>query len=36
MCIEVICTSDEVLTGRIVSTNLGSISQKLEDVGLSV
>jgi nicotinamide-nucleotide amidase len=36
MRIEVICTGDEVLTGKIVNTNFASISQKLEDVGLSV
>jgi nicotinamide-nucleotide amidase len=34
--IEVICTGDEVLTGKIVNTNFAYISQKLEDVGLSV
>jgi nicotinamide-nucleotide amidase len=36
MRIEVICTGDEVLTGKIVNTNFGYIAQKLEDVGLSV
>ena len=36
MCIEVICTGDEVLTGKIVNTNFSYISQKLEDAGLSV
>jgi nicotinamide-nucleotide amidase len=36
MRIEVICTGDEVLTGRIVNTNFGHISQKLEEAGLSV
>src|SRR2546428_473281 len=36
MRIEVICTGDEVLTGKIVNTNFASISQRLEDVGLSV
>ncbi|MCZ2099494.1 MAG: hypothetical protein LC121_25175 [Anaerolineae bacterium] len=36
MRIEVICTGDEVLTGKIVNTNFGYITQKLEDVGLSV
>jgi nicotinamide-nucleotide amidase len=36
MRIEIICTGDEVLTGKIVNTNFGYISQKLEDVGLSV
>lgn len=34
--IEVICTGDEVLTGKIVNTNFSYISQKLEDFGLSV
>src|SRR5260370_38420525 len=36
MLIEIICTGDEVLTGMIVNTNFSYISQKLEDVGLSV
>ncbi len=36
MRIEVICTGDEVLSGKIVNTNFSYISQKLEDVGLSV
>src|SRR5688500_14175496 len=36
MRIEIICTGDEVLTGKIVNSNFSSISQKLEDVGLSV
>jgi nicotinamide-nucleotide amidase len=36
MRIEVICTGDEVLTGKIVNTNFSYIAQKLEDVGLSV
>jgi nicotinamide-nucleotide amidase len=36
MRIEIICTGDEVLTGRIINTNFADISQKLEDVGLSV
>ena len=35
MLIEIICTGDEVLTGKIVNTNFSYISQKLEDVGLS-
>jgi len=34
--IEVICTGDEVLTGKIVNTNFSYISQKLEDFGLAV
>ena len=36
MRIEIICTGDEVLTGKIVNTNFSTMSQKLEDVGLSV
>jgi nicotinamide-nucleotide amidase len=36
MQVEVICTGDEVLTGKIVNTNFSYITQKLEDFGLSV
>src|ERR1700741_3554787 len=36
MQIEVICTGDEVLTGKIVNTNFSYMAQKLEDVGLAV
>ncbi len=36
MRIEVICTGDEVLTGKIVNSNFSYISQKLEDFGLSL
>jgi nicotinamide-nucleotide amidase len=36
MRIEIICTGDEVLTGKIVNTNFSYMSQKLSDVGLSV
>lgn len=36
MHIEIICTGDEVLTGKIVNSNFSHISQKLEDVGLTV
>jgi nicotinamide-nucleotide amidase len=36
MRLEIICTGDEVLTGEIVNTNFAYMSQKLEDVGLSV
>lgn len=36
MRIEIICTGDEVLTGKITNTNFSYMSQKLEDVGLSV
>jgi nicotinamide-nucleotide amidase len=36
MRIEVICTGDEVLTGKIINTNFAYISQRLEDFGFSV
>ena len=36
MNIEIICTGDEVLTGKITNTNFSYMSQKLEDYGLSV
>src|SRR6266540_3758029 len=36
MRIEIICTGDEVLTGKIINTNFSYMSQKLEDVGLAV
>ncbi len=36
MHIEIICTGDEVLTGKIVNTNFAYMSQKLEDAGLTV
>ena len=36
MRIEVICTGDEVLTGKVVNTNFSYITQKLEDCGLAV
>jgi nicotinamide-nucleotide amidase len=36
MRLEIICTGDEVLTGKIVNTNFAYMSQKLEDVGLAV
>lgn len=36
MRIEVICTGDEVLTGKTVNTNFAYITQKLEEVGLAV
>jgi nicotinamide-nucleotide amidase len=36
MRIEIICTGDEVLTGKITNTNFSYLSQKLEDYGLSV
>ena len=36
MRIEILCTGDEVLTGKIVNSNFSYMSQKLEDVGLAV
>ena len=36
MKIEILCTGDEVLTGKITNTNFSHMAQKLEDVGLSV
>ncbi len=36
MRIEILCTGDEVLTGKIVNSNFSYISQKLEEAGLSV
>jgi nicotinamide-nucleotide amidase len=36
MRLEIICTGDEVLTGKIVNTNFSFMSQRLEDVGLAV
>src|ERR1700746_1102529 len=36
MRIEIICTGDEVLTGKIVNSNFSYMAQKLEDFGLSV
>ena len=36
MRIEVICTGDEVLTGKIVNSNFSYISQRLEDFGLAI
>jgi competence/damage-inducible protein CinA-like protein len=36
MQIEIICTGDEVLTGKIVNSNFSYIAQKLEDFGLAV
>ena len=36
MRIEIICTGDEVLTGKITNTNFAYMAQKLEDAGLSV
>src|ERR1700747_1175451 len=36
MRIEIICTGDEGLTGKIVHTHFSYMAQKLEDFGLSV
>jgi len=36
MRIEIICSGDEILTGKTVNTNFSHISRKLEEVGLSV
>jgi nicotinamide-nucleotide amidase len=36
MRIEIICTGDEVLSGKIVNTNWSYMTQKLEDFGLAV
>jgi nicotinamide-nucleotide amidase len=36
MNIEIICTGDEVLTGKIVNSNFSYMAQRLEDVGLAV
>jgi len=36
MRLEIICTGDEVLTGKTVNTNFSYMSQKLGDAGLSV
>ena len=36
MRIEILCTGDEVLTGKIVNSNFSYMSQKLEDAGLTV
>jgi len=36
MRIEVICTGDEVLTGKTINTNFSFMTQRLEDVGLEV
>ncbi len=34
--VEVICTGDEVLTGKIVNTNYNAIAQRLEEVGIAI
>jgi molybdopterin-biosynthesis enzyme MoeA-like protein len=35
MRIEILCTGDEILTGKTINTNYSHIAQRLEDVGLS-
>ncbi|HUK61460.1 MAG TPA: CinA family nicotinamide mononucleotide deamidase-related protein [Stellaceae bacterium] len=34
--VEVICTGDEVLTGKVVNTNYNAIAQRLEEVGIPI
>ena len=36
MRIEILCTGDEILTGKTVNTNYSHMAQRLEEVGLSV
>jgi nicotinamide-nucleotide amidase len=36
MRIEIICTGDEILTGKTVNTNFSHLSRKLQEVGLPV
>ena len=36
MCIEILCTGDEILTGKTINTNYSHMAQRLEEVGLSV
>jgi nicotinamide-nucleotide amidase len=36
MRIEIICTGDEILTGKTINTNFSHISRRLEEAGLSV
>ncbi len=36
MQIEIICTGDEILSGKIINSNFSYMSRKLEEVGLSV
>jgi len=36
MRIEIICTGDEILTGKTINTNFSHISRKLQEVGLAV
>ncbi|MFQ3361160.1 MAG: CinA family nicotinamide mononucleotide deamidase-related protein [Alphaproteobacteria bacterium] len=36
MQVEIICTGDEILSGKIINSNFSYMSRKLEEVGLSV
>ena len=36
MRIEIICTGDEILTGKTINTNYGYMAQRLQEVGLGV
>ncbi|MBX6376715.1 MAG: competence/damage-inducible protein A, partial [Acetobacteraceae bacterium] len=36
MRIEILCTGDEILTGKTINTNYSHIARRLEEVGLSV
>src|SRR5215467_3290378 len=36
MRVEILCTGDEILTGKTINTNYSHIARRLEDVGLSV
>ena len=36
MKIEILCTGDEVLSGKIINSNYSFMSGKLEEVGLNV
>jgi nicotinamide-nucleotide amidase len=36
MKVEILCTGDEVLSGKIINSNFAFMSSKLEEVGISV
>src|SRR3546814_4945822 len=36
MRIEILCTGDEILTGKTINTNYGHIARRLVEVGLTV
>ena len=36
MCIEIICTGDEVLSGKTINTNYSHMARRLQEVGLDV